>query len=280
MPRASRSTVKLTGWRRIAASVWHAPSDPQIYGTLDVDAAPITRLIDTAREQGVHLTPTVVVGRGIAHALREVPDLNVRIIGGNAIPRKTIDVFFIAAVGGGGDLSGVKVEDVEHKSAIDVARELADRASRMKRGDDPDFLKTKNLMERLPMPILRRVMRLSAFAANRLDISIPALGIHRSPFGSAMITSVGMFGLPGGFAPISWLYEVPILLTVGRIGDRPVCEGGRVIARPTLPLSATIDHRFVDGWHISRAMKAFQAYLAAPEAFEPQIAQPARAAAR
>ena len=34
-------------------------------------------------------------------------------------------------------------------------------------------------------------------------------------------------------------------------------------------ISATIDHRYVDGWHVSRAMAAFREYLAAPDRFEP-----------
>jgi pyruvate/2-oxoglutarate dehydrogenase complex dihydrolipoamide acyltransferase (E2) component len=271
--------MKLTGWRRIAAAMWRAPRDPQIYGSLEVDAAPITRLIDAARAQGVHLTPTVVVGRAVAHALAAVPDLNVRIVGGHALPRPSIDVFFIAAVGGGGDLSGVKVEDAIHKSAIEIAAELGGRASAMKRGDDPDFHRSKRLMERLPMPLLRAALELTAFASNRLQLDLPALGVRRSSFGSAMITSVGMFGLPGGFAPLAWMYDVPLLITVGQIALRPVVENGAVVARPTLPLSATIDHRFVDGWHVSRAMTALRAYLAAPASFEPEeIAAPARAA--
>lgn len=31
---------------------------------------------------------------------------------------------------------------------------------------------------------------------------------------------------------------------------------------------ATIDHRYADGWHISRAMAAFREYLADPQRFE------------
>jgi pyruvate/2-oxoglutarate dehydrogenase complex dihydrolipoamide acyltransferase (E2) component len=272
--------MRLTGWRRIAAAMWRAPSDPQIYGTLEVEAAPLVALIDGARAQGVHLTPTVVVGRAVAHALAAVPDLNVRLVGGHAIPRASIDLFFIAAVGGGNDLSGVKVADVAHKPAIAIAEELARRAGAMKRGKDPDFQRTKRLMERLPLPILRAALRVTAFASNQLDLDVPALGVRRSAFGSAMITSVGMFGLPGGFAPIAWMYGVPLLITVGQIAPRPVVVDGQVVARATLPLSATIDHRFVDGWHISRAMAALREYLAAPAAFEPPIAQAVRAAAR
>jgi pyruvate dehydrogenase E2 component (dihydrolipoamide acetyltransferase) len=263
--------MKLTGWRRIASAMWRAPRDPQIYGTMDMEAAPVTRLCDKARAQGVRLTPTVVVGRAVAHALAAVPELNVRLVGGHALPRPSIDVFFIAAVGGGGDLSGVKVVDAEHKSAIAIATELANRANRMKRGDDPDFKKTKSLMERLPMPLLRASLKLTAFAANTLDLDLPALGVHRAPFGSAMITSVGMFGLPSGFAPIAWMYGVPLLVTVGQIADRAVVEDGRVVVRSILPLAASIDHRFVDGWHVSRAMTALREYLAAPERFEPAV---------
>jgi chloramphenicol O-acetyltransferase len=38
-----------------------------------------------------------------------------------------------------------------------------------------------------------------------------------------------------------------------------------------LPISATIDHRYVDGWHVSQALAAFREYMAAPERFEPVV---------
>jgi len=98
--------------------MWRAPSDPQIYGAIDLDAGPVTRLIEDAKAQGVRLTPTVVVGRAVAHALAAVPDLNVRLVGGQAIPRPTIDIFFIAAVGGG-EADGVPTRPVL-RPAIDM----------------------------------------------------------------------------------------------------------------------------------------------------------------
>jgi len=249
--------------------MWRAPADPQIYGTLEVDAAPIQRFLDLARAQGLRMTPTVVVGRAVARALDAVPELNVRLAFGRAMPRRSIDVFFIAAVGGGDDLSGVKIERADQKCAAEITAELAARADRARKGDDPDFQRTKRLSERLPQPLLRAALRATAFAANQLDLDLPALGVHRAPFGSAMITSVGMFGLPGGFAPLAWMYGVPLLVTVGQIAMRPAVEDGRVVARATLPLAATIDHRYVDGWHVSRAMAALREYLAAPASFEP-----------
>jgi pyruvate dehydrogenase E2 component (dihydrolipoamide acetyltransferase) len=67
------------------------------------------------------------------------------------------------------------------------------------------------------------------------------------------------------------MYDVPLLLLVGEITERPVVEAGAVVARPILPITATIDHRYADGWHVSRALIAFREYLADPSAFEPRL---------
>jgi pyruvate/2-oxoglutarate dehydrogenase complex dihydrolipoamide acyltransferase (E2) component len=260
--------TRVTGWRRIASALWNPPNDPQIFGALDVDAAPLRAFIANARAAGHHVTPTHLVGRAVAHALAAVPEVNIQLRGGRAIPRDTVDVFFITAVEGGHDLSGVKIAGVEHSSAIDVARELAERGRRLKAGDDPEFARTKRLMDALSPRVLRLALRAGALVTQVLQRDIPQLGLHRSPFGSAMVSSVGMLGLPHGFVPLAWMYDVPILVLAGEVTRKPVVVDGRVEAREVLPLTATIDHRYADGWHISRLMKAFRAYLASPEQFE------------
>jgi pyruvate dehydrogenase E2 component (dihydrolipoamide acetyltransferase) len=126
-------------------------------------------------------------------------------------------------------------------------------------------------MDALPLPLLRLALRGAAWLTGDRDTSIRALGLASSPVGSAAVTSIGMFGLPIGFAPLSWMYKIPLLVLVGTIEDRPVAVEGRVEVRPVLPITATIDHRFVDGWHIARAMKTFRAYLDSPENYETQI---------
>ncbi|HVV84427.1 MAG TPA: 2-oxo acid dehydrogenase subunit E2 [Kofleriaceae bacterium] len=262
----------LNGWRRIASAIWHAPDDPQIYGQLDVDATAVLAFIERGRAAGHHLTPTHLVGRAVARALVEVPDLNVRIHAGHAVARPSVDVFFITAVRGGHDLSGVKVPDLGGRSVYQLAEDLALRAARMKRGDDPDLARSKQVMDRLPAPLLRAAVRASAFLTNTLALDLPPLGLHASPFGSAMVTSVGMFGLPQGFAPLAWMYDVPLLVLVGEITERAVVVDHRITVRPVIPITATIDHRYVDGWHVARLMRAFQGYLADPAAHEPEVA--------
>lgn len=251
--------------------MWRAPDDPQIFGALEVDARPVLAVMEKLRAAGQRVTPTHLVGRALAHMLDAVPDLNVRIVNGRVYPRPTIDIFFIAAVGSGHDLSGVKIVDVPSKPATAIATELTERATAMKVGRDKEFARSKGLTDALPPWLLRGALRATAFLTEKLQLDLPSLGLRRSPFGSAMVSSVGMFGLPHGFAPLAWMYDVPLLLLVGEITERPVVEAGAVVARPILPITATIDHRYADGWHVSRALIAFREYLADPGAFEPGL---------
>jgi pyruvate/2-oxoglutarate dehydrogenase complex dihydrolipoamide acyltransferase (E2) component len=262
---------RLSGWRKLAAALWKEPDDPQMYGILDVRAAALLDFIENARGHGHHVTPTHLVGRAVAHALSAVPELNVRLVSGRAIPRESIEVFFITAVARGRELTGVKVSDIDRKSAVAVARELHERSQQMKRGADPELARAKALMQRLPTPVLRSGLRVASWAAGVRAWSIPWMGLSAVPFGGAMVSSVGMFGLPVGFAPLVWLYRVPLIILAGEIEPRPVAVEGRVEVQPVLPLGVTADHRYVDGAHLGEALKAFRGYLEAPGDFEPEM---------
>jgi pyruvate dehydrogenase E2 component (dihydrolipoamide acetyltransferase) len=150
-----------------------------------------------------------------------------------------------------------------------VARELDGRGARLRQGDDPALSGAKRALDRLPRPLLRLVLRLGAWATGERAWSLRLLGLEASPFGSAMVSSVGMLGLPSGFAPIAWLYRVPVLVLVGEIEEQPRAIQGRVEVRPVLPLSFSVDHRYVDGAQLGQAATAIRGYLADPAAFEP-----------
>jgi pyruvate dehydrogenase E2 component (dihydrolipoamide acetyltransferase) len=263
--------LRLRGWRRLASALWSNPNDPQIYGSLAIDAGAVLAFIERARAEGLHLTPTHLVGRALACALAAVPALNVRLLGDRAIPRDGVDIFFIAAIGEAGsqDLSGVKLTRVEQRDVFSVARELSERSARLRRGVDAELARAKRTLDRLPRPVLRLALRLGAWAAGERGWSLPFLGLEASPFGSAMVSSVGMLGLPAGFAPLAWLYRVPALVLVGEIEDQPRAVDGQVQVRPILPLTLTVDHRYVDAAQLAQALAALRAYLAEPAAFEP-----------
>lgn len=259
-----------SGWRRISTTFWHAPDNPQIFGDLDVDARPVERFLTKVnRRRGARVTPTAIAVRMVAHVLSEVPELNCVLRRGTFVARDSIDVFVIVSSGEGTDLSGVRVRAADTLGVTEIARIIERGARRVRSGDDPLMGATKRLLGFVPVWALRPAVGVVDRIVNELGLDIPGLGLPREPFGSAMVSSVGMFGLTHGYGPLSGIYRVPIFLLVGTIEDRPVVDEGAVVARSTLPLTATIDHRFVDGAQLGRAGRAAREYLANPAAFEP-----------
>lgn len=269
-PQVTRTTrsSRATGWRKVATAVWGWPNDPQVYGRLEVDAQPILDAVEVLRERsGSRVTPTHLVTRGVALALKENPSMNTRLARGRFIPRDSVDVFLIVSAGGGGDLSGVKVRRADEKGAEDIARELERRvdAARAGRGE---LDRAKKLMAAMPPSVLGAMLRLSAFLTSNLHLDLKGLGMPRDAFGSAMVTNVGVFGVHEGYAPLSPIYRVPAIVLVGEIHQRPWVVGDEVRPRPVLPITATIDHRWVDGYGISGMSETFRKYLANPLAYE------------
>jgi pyruvate dehydrogenase E2 component (dihydrolipoamide acetyltransferase) len=87
----------------------------------------------------------------------------------------------------------------------------------------------------------------------------------RDPFGSAMVTSVGMLGIDTGFAPFTPIARCPIIATVTRVRPRPWVVGERVEPRPVLRLCGTFDHRVIDGFHAGLVSGEIERLLGEPE---------------
>lgn len=261
---------RIRGWRKIAAAAWGIPNDPQIYGDLELDATDVLRFIEAAREtSGIRLTMTTMVGRAVARALADSPDLNVRMYRGHFVRRETVDVFFIVSAEEGSELSGVKVERADEKGAVEIAQELKDRAAAIRTGGDPELGKTKKVIGSTPRRLLRTSIRASSWLTTDRDMDLKRFGLPRQAFGSTIISSVGMFGVQRAYAPLADYYRIPFLVLVGEVADRAVVVDGEIVARPMLTLTATMDHRYIDGYHAARLARSVRAYFADPAGHEP-----------
>ena len=261
----SRRT-RASGWRKLASAIWRSPSDPQIYGEIEVDATRLLSFIETARrETGARVTVTHLVGKAVARALADHPELNTYRSRGRFVPHESVDIFFVVAVGEGRDLSGVKVRRADQKSVVEIAEELSSRAARIRTGDDADYGKTKRLFDAAPTRLLRLALRLGDWVTGDLNIDLKPIGLPRELFGSAMVTSVGMFGVQRAFGPLSPYYRIPFLALVSEVAEKAVVVDGQIVARPILTVSATMDHRYLDGSHAARLARTVRAYLENPE---------------
>jgi len=263
---------RVHGWRKLAGSTWGRPMDPQFFGDLELDAGPLLSYIDQARHSaGVHLTVTHLVGKAVAHGLAEVPELRIRLAHGREYDRDSVDVFFIVTTESGQELTGVKVHGADRKSAVEIAREVNSRCSAIEAGDDPELGRGKALLTMLPPSLLRAALHLGAWLTSDLNLDLSRLGMPRQAFGGAMITSVGMWGVGHAYSPLAHYYRVPVLVLVGAIRKTPAVADDQLVIRPTLTITATFDHRFVDGFHAAQFAKAVRSYCESPASFEPAL---------
>jgi len=62
------------------------------------------------------------------------------------------------------------------------------------------------------------------------------------------VTAVGMFGITLAYAPLVTFSKCPLLVLAGAVEDRAVVRDGQVVVRPMCTLTATLDHRVMDGY--------------------------------
>lgn len=90
------------------------------------------------------------------------------------------------------------------------------------------------------------------------------LTLQESSGSTFTLNNVGSFGGSGGTGvPIINPPEAAIL-AVGALRERPVARQGQIIARPTLPLSLSFDHRLIDGAGSSAFLARFQELVEHP----------------
>jgi pyruvate dehydrogenase E2 component (dihydrolipoamide acetyltransferase) len=277
--REMKVPIPFSVWRKIAMASWRRRRDPVIAATLDVEADPLLGYLEEVRgATGAHVTPMHLVGRAAAKVIEALPGLNGRVVFGSFLPSPTIDCFFVVSLrtdpvasteATGTDLSGAVVRRVNEKPPWVIAQELADRASQIRHDQDPQFKQSKTMVQSLPPMALRFVLDAIGFVTEGLQLPLSFMGLEARPYGSVVVSNVGTYGLDSAFAPVPPFCQVPTVMMVGAMTDKAVARGGQPVVRRMLPLSISLDHRFVDGYQAATMARIFREYLDNPGAFDP-----------
>lgn len=229
-----------------------------------VDASAVLAYCARRRaESGVMVTPGVVVGMAFHRGVLTVPEFHNRVVFGRIRPFLSYDVAFAVDIGDGDDLAPTKVRAVDTKTVVEVARELEAGAARLRARADADFQKTSGIADVVPWWALRPV--LSAASLLNGGIGVRAFGQPAHPLGSMFVTNIGSFGLDEGYVAPVPLARVPLYVCVGAVSDVPMAIDGEVVVRPQIVVTATADHRLVDGAHAARLARFVRIALADPD---------------
>jgi len=255
-----------SSFRKLAAAMWRPPNDPHIFGFVDIEmTAPLALLERYNSEHGCRVTITHMVARALAIALRDHPEVNAKVTFSSILLRNRVDIFCQVATDDGRDLSGFLIKGADELSLAELAETLSRSAARIRKDEDPAFKRSRDLFKTLPLWALRALLPGISLLSNSLDLHMPGLGMPRDPFGSAMVTSVGMLGIDSGFAPFTPIARCPIVLTVTKIKRRPWVVEETIEPRPVLRLCGTFDHRVIDGYHAGKLCEEMEGLFSSPE---------------
>ena len=258
--------------RKIAVATWRAPRESRLHARMAVDA---TAVLDYCRTQtetaGQRVTPGVVVGLAFQRAVAQVPAFHNRVVLGRIVPFRSFDVAFAVDIDGGDDLAPTKVHDVDRKTVVQVAAELEAGAARLRDKRDRPHTTATGIAHAVPWWAMRPVLG----AASLLNggLGVPAFGQPAHPLGSLFVTNIGSFGLDEGYvAPLPFA-RVPLYVCVGAVADAPMAVDGQVVVRPQMVMTATADHRLVDGAHAAKIARLVRASLADPASLDASAVQ-------
>ena len=258
-----RAAGKPSVRRKLAVATWRPSRDGRLYARMAVDATALLAYCARQLAAGSAVTPTAVVGVAFQRGVEQVPAFHNRIVFGRIVPFASYDVAFAVDIQGGDDLAPTKVRGVDAKTVADVAEELAAGAARLRAGADRDFRSTTGLARAMPWFLLRPLLSVASLLNG--GVGVRAFGQPAHPLGSLFVTNVGSFGLDEGYVAPVPLARVPLYVCVGAISDAPMADAGQVVVRPQVVITATADHRLVDGAHAAKLARIVRGYLAEPD---------------
>ncbi|HVY60623.1 MAG TPA: 2-oxo acid dehydrogenase subunit E2 [Planctomycetota bacterium] len=262
----------ISPFRKIAIGTWQTAYDPSIYGSMRIRMDRALKYIEDFRAAtGKRITVTHLVTKALAEALRRCPDANGIIRWNRIYLRKTIDISVLVVLkdedGGTGkvDLSAVKIEDADRLSLLEMAERFEKHVEKVRARKDPALEKTRQSMGMIPFLVINAFLKLLSFLLYTLNLDLRWAGLPKDPFGSAIVTNIGSLGLDLGYVPLVPYGRCPILACPGVIRDEPVVEGGKIVPGKLMDISATFDHRLIDGAHAASLAKTLREFFDDPE---------------
>ena len=260
----------LPAFRKISIGTWRTAYDPSVYGTMDIEMDAAMDYLRRYREAtGLRLTVSHMMARIMAAALERIPDANAILRWSSIYRRKHINIFFQVAMTDAGDdradLSGAVLEDVDKMSLADIVTTFEAKVDKVRKRQDETLEKTRRQFRRMPAWAMHRLLRFTSFLLYTLNWKAP--GLPRDAFGSVMITNVGTLGLDVAYAPLVPFSRVPILIAMGAVKDAAVVRDGVIVVRRIMKVSATFDHRFIDGFHAAIMSQVVHQWFADPDRY-------------
>lgn len=238
-----------TDWRKVASTIYRKPRDSKIYGSVDIDITELEKFIAEKRKQGVKTTLTHLMTLIVGRAFREaVPELNAYIKRGRVVPRKSIDAM-VSVLLKKDEMGSVKIENADQLTIAELSDVISQKIKESRIGEENSAMQSKHMLSSVPWPFRSWLFNLYKLFTIDWGFSFPWINLSSDSFGSYVISNIGTLGLDTGYAALLPSSNVSIVLIIGKEFKKPVVVNDQIVPRKVFTLTATLDHRVVDGSH-------------------------------
>ncbi|MDD2380666.1 MAG: 2-oxo acid dehydrogenase subunit E2 [Mariniphaga sp.] len=254
-----------TNWRKVASSIYRKPQDSKIYGSVDIDVTELEKFIAKKRKEGIKTTLTHLMTLIVGRAFREaVPELNTYIRRGKVIQRSSIDAM-VSVLLKGDEMGSVKIENVDQLTIAGFTKMIAQKIKESRSGDENSAMQSKHMLSSIPWPFRTWLFNLYKTFTIDWGFSFPWINLSSDSFGSYLISNIGTLGLDTGYGALLPSSNVSIVLIIGKVYKKPIFVNDEIVPRKIFTLSATLDHRVVDGSHGGKLFRYIKQMIKNPE---------------
>jgi pyruvate dehydrogenase E2 component (dihydrolipoamide acetyltransferase) len=262
----ANSSIDLnSNWRKVASSIYKKPRDSKIFGSVDIDVSEMENFVAKKRKEGVKTTLTHLMTLIIGRAFREeVPELNAYIKRGKVVQRENIDAM-VSVLLKRDEMGSVKIPNVDQLTVAELSDLIAEKIKNSRAGNENSAMQSKHMLSSIPWPFRTWLFNLYKLVTIDWGFSFPGLNLSSDSFGSYVISNIGTLGLDSGYGALLPSSNVSIVLIIGKVYKKPVVINDEIVIRKILNLSATLDHRVVDGSHGGKLFRYIRKLAKNPE---------------
>jgi chloramphenicol O-acetyltransferase len=257
-------------WQLYYLGACRTPSDPTMVWGTEVDMSTLDRyLAHLNSESPVLISPSHILLRSVARAMRQHPEFNRRIIRGRVYQYKDVNMLLSLFSTQTKEVDLLLIEEADRRPLVEVSRALWRSNQQAARGERVHFWQ-QSIYDLLPATLERLLIPLHLWFFNRLNL--PVTSFWQREHRAAMLVNYLAFK---GAAPLR-MYKpsrfpndaTPFSVTLGATEPRPVVVEGEVVVRPLAPLFVRADHRIVDAHALGLFTNLIRDLLANPAALD------------
>ena len=253
----------MTPWRKTSVATWKPTGDSSCYCFEDVI---IDEILVYCKRNLISINSFLI--KVFSNTLKKQPKINSTVRGRKIYSREDISVFFHTIIDAeSDDLSGILVKDGQNKDVQEINKEFLKKIKNSKKGIT-DFVESKKVVEKTPSIFVKPLLNLYSFFSYRLNKNLKVFKSKSNAFGSIMLTSIGSIGISRAFCPIAPYTKVPMVVSIGKIGCRPVVVDSEIHIKKMMTLGFTFDHRIMDGIHFAEFFNCLSNYFKNPKLIE------------